>query len=488
MSDSRVLLNKITELRHRLAQAQGIVGEATRAAATLIPPPEGEPDQPIDAKLDDGNRRQTLLDAALRQISGPLPGADTIRPTQLTHRAKRLLERGRELIVRMREIAGDPLLSQGDAATETAEVGDPLLTHYRDTAAMTDVALRMVQAFPDAASEQLRLCEGLENILANISERLGSLETAMRHRRRELASRNHLASLLTQLFDGATLDLRPFVELTGALLEESMQTNALRFPHAVSREPAEWVAAHGLTTARIAIRIARHLPEWSGKLPDVAVASMIHDVGMIGVPIEILNSDQPLTDDDRRTVEGHARAGAELVSLRFPAIGSLTDAILSHHERLDGTGYPSGLRDGQVSSLARLIAVADVYAAMVCPRSHRPAFDPRSALTDTLMMAENGLLDRNYAEQLMRLSFYPVGSVVEMNDGAVGVVVATNMGRRDLDTPSRPVVAMLTDPTGHLLPIPVHLDLSNADGHAIIRTLTSPERQHLLGRRYPELV
>jgi hypothetical protein len=68
------------------------------------------------------------------------------------------------------------------------------------------------------------------------------------------------------------------------------------------------------------------------------------------------------------------------------------------------------------------------------------------------------------------------------------VVVATHTGRRDLDTPARPVLAILVDEQGQLLPVPQHRDLGEADGYAIVRTLSMPERRHLLGRRYPELI
>jgi hypothetical protein len=103
-------------------------------------------------------------------------------------------------------------------------------------------------------------------------------------------------------------------------------------------------------------------------------------------------------------------------------------------------------------------------------------------------MAEKGLLDRHHAERLLQLSFYPVGSVVELGDGAVGLVVATHSGRRDLNTPARPVLALLTDSDGRLLPAPRHLDLAQCQGRSILRSLRAAERKEILGRRYPELV
>ena len=158
-----------------------------------------------------------------------------------------------------------------------------------------------------------------------------------------------------------------------------------------------------------------------------------------------------------------------------------------HHERLDGTGYPGGLRDAHVAPLTRLLAACDVYAALCSPRLHRPARETRTALTDTLLMADQGTLDPREAERLLLLTFYPVGAVVELSNGAIGMVVATHAAPRDLNTPARPVVALLVDGHGRALPTPRHLDLAWSEGHGIVRTLRPAQRREALGNRYPEL-
>jgi HD-GYP domain-containing protein (c-di-GMP phosphodiesterase class II) len=204
------------------------------------------------------------------------------------------------------------------------------------------------------------------------------------------------------------------------------------------------------------------------------------------VPADVLSQPGPLDDDQRRAVEGHTRTGADLAARLWPAAGWLADAVLGHHERLDGTGYPGGLRDAQVSALNRLLAVCDVYAALCVPRPYRPARETRTALTDTLLLAEQGVLDRFHAERLLALSFYPAGSVVELADGALALVVATPLGRGDLNNPARPVVALLTDAQGRPLPAARYVDLAQVEGRSIVRSLSPAERRRLLARSYPE--
>src|SRR5207248_17876 len=162
-------------------------GEANQAAAALLgPEPAGGP---LDKRVAEGERRQALLDASLRQLSDG--AAAEIRPTQLISRVRHLLERGRGLIGRLRALADDPVLSRGDEVLdETAD--DPLLQCYRETASMTESALRLVQAFPDAPSAQLRLSDGLENILTAIGERADLLTHAADFRRGEANRRDTL--------------------------------------------------------------------------------------------------------------------------------------------------------------------------------------------------------------------------------------------------------------------------------------------------------
>jgi HD domain len=459
MSDTRALLGRISSLRQRL---EGLTGGAAEPGP--VAPGDAAPPQ---------------IDAALRRLGSDLPGADAIRPRLLTGRVRRLLERGRDLIGRLRELAADPMLA-GDSHD------DPLPAQLRQTAAIAETAVRLVQALPDVATVQLRLGEGLEGILETVADRVAGLGAAADGRRRRRARTDRLAELLTALTAGTLGELGPFAELAEELAEEARRGEAVQFLSEPADDPARFASAHALTAAGVVARVARLDPDWRAALREPVLAALLMDVGLLGVPAEVLAAAGPLTPEGRRLVEAHPRAGAELIAAGLPGASPLAAAVRDHHERLDGTGYPAGLLDAQIAPLPRLLAVADVYSALCCPRPHRAALDPRTAMTDTLLAAENGSLDRTQAERLLSLSFYPVGSVVELADGAVGVVVATPWGRRDLSAPARPVLALLTDGRGQPLPAPLHLDLAQADSRSIVRTLPPAERRALLGRRSPE--
>jgi HD-GYP domain-containing protein (c-di-GMP phosphodiesterase class II) len=365
---------------------------------------------------------------------------------------------------------------------------DPLANRYQETVAMAETALRMVQAFPDAPSAQLRLCAGLEAILGVTAERVAAIASAVQQRQCATAQLDTLDHLLTALHAGQALDIQAFVNLAEAILAEAQEGAALRFLSADARQPARFVASHSLTVAQVIARVTPHDPDFRGQPLEPVLAALLHDVGMLAVSPDILAHAGTMDDQQKRAIEAHTTVGAELMTRLLPTGAWLAEAAGGHHERLDGTGYPSGARDARIAPLTRLLSLCDTYAALCTPRPYRPARDTRTALVDTLMLAEQGALDRSLAERLLQLSFYPVGSVVELADGAVGVVVATHLGRRDLNSPARPVVAVLTDTQGQPLPTPRHLDLAMSAHQSIVRTLPAHERHELLGQRYPEWV
>jgi HD-GYP domain-containing protein (c-di-GMP phosphodiesterase class II) len=484
MADTRTLLSKIAALRQRLEQAQGLANDAGSELTSLVETGVNRTEQAptLEQQVRAVSRFDALFDTSLRQVTAttaPAPNG-TIWPKQLTARARRLLVRGRELLGRLRSVADDFLSSSAD--------DDPLAGLFREALAMVESGLRLVQVFPDTPSVQLHLCEGLEATLDLVSERLGLLTGVLGHRRAETACINTLAELLKRVEAGSVADLQPFVGLAEEVLAEARQAAPLRFAHAGPEDPARFVACHALTVARVIARLARHESAFHARPLEPVLAGFLHDVGMLRVPVEVLAQPSPLNLDQRRVVESHVRVGIELVSRLTPGGDWLIGATAGHHERPDGTGYPNGVREAHVGHLTRLLAVCDVYASLCTPRPHRPARDTRTALTDTLLLAEQGGLDRHHAERLLQLSFYPVGSVVELADGSVGVVIATHTGLRDFNLPARPVVAQLIDARGEIVPVSRYLDLAQCDGHSIVRSLPANKRRDLLGKRYPEFV
>lgn len=462
MTDTKLLLQKIAALRSRLD---------AEATAT------GDPAGAIEEKVRRGAVHNALIEHSLRVAEMADPKSPTSPVLRLTARGARVLRKGRDLLHALRALADD-------AEFQRAEESDAVARLHHEAMAMIEVLLRTVQAFPPAVSVQLRMCDGLEVVLGEVEKRIAVLHRRLAHRKQESARIDDLANYLRALATDQPVGLTPLLTLAGAIFDEAKAGQPLRFLYASPAEPARFAAAHSLTVAQILARLLLNDAEWTPQLQLALMATLVHDVGMVRVPAEVLLTPGALGPDERRLVEKHTAIAEAMLIKLWPGGGWPIEAAAHHHERSDGTGYPLGRRELQLSSFAKLLAVCDVYAALCAPRPHRPALDTRSALTETLLLAERDCLDKASAERLLLLSFYPVGSLVELSDGALAVVVATHPGQRGMTQPSKPIVSLISDAQGQPLSWPSVVDLLENTQRSIVRSLTAAERHGTLGKQF----
>lgn len=142
-----------------------------------------------------------------------------------------------------------------------------------------------------------------------------------------------------------------------------------------------YTRGHSERVGQASAMIARELGMADDRMEVVRIAGILHDVGKLGVPTRLLRKDGPLTPEERRIIELHPEYGHEMVrGIGF--LGEARSAILHHHERVDGTGYPYGLAGEQIPVLARVVAVADSFDAMTSTRSYSRARPVPVALTE----------------------------------------------------------------------------------------------------------
>jgi len=471
MTDTKELLQKIAALRMRLntsAEPSASTGAADPLAA-------------IEDKLQRGAAHNTLIESSLHAAGSSEPAPTMPATLRLTGRGARLLRKGRELLQGLRRIAEDAGYQQGEDA-------DGLVQLHREGTAMIEVILRTVQAMPASVSAQLRMCEGLEVVLGEVEGRIALLCGGLAHRKGTSKRIDELADYLRCLAANRPVGLAPLQALADVVLDEAKTREPLRFLHTSPSDPSRFAAAHSLNVAQVLARLLLDDGEWQGQLQLAIMAALVHDVGMTRVPADVLLTQGPLSSDQRRLIEKHTVVAEAMLDPLWPGGGWPIEAATCHHERNDGTGYPLGRREIQLASIVRLLAVCDVYAALCAPRPHRTAFDTRTALTETLLLAERDYLDKASAERLLLLSFYPVGSAIELNDGAVGLVIATHPGTVGMTHPGEPIVYVATDAQGQPLEWPTVIDLLEHPDRSILRSLSGAERRTLLGKQYPQLI
>jgi putative nucleotidyltransferase with HDIG domain len=140
-----------------------------------------------------------------------------------------------------------------------------------------------------------------------------------------------------------------------------------------------YTTRHSLHVGNLAGLVALHIGIEEPVLTDIRRAGLLHDIGMLAVPNTIVDKSEPLTREERLIVARHPSQALEILS-RVPLFSSVAKLAACHHERLDGSGYPRGLRGEQLSLGARIVAAADVFEALTSPRPHRERMTPDEAL------------------------------------------------------------------------------------------------------------
>ncbi len=154
-------------------------------------------------------------------------------------------------------------------------------------------------------------------------------------------------------------------------IKSSLQGIIESFAEAVEMKDPQ-TAGHQRRVAQLAVALAREMDFSLNRLAGIKVAALLHDIGKIAIPTEVLSKPGELTDLECEMIKSHCQVGADLLKeIDFP--WPVSQAILQHHERLDGSGYPAGLTDADIILEARILGVADVVEAMICDRTYGPA-------------------------------------------------------------------------------------------------------------------
>ena len=207
-------------------------------------------------------------------------------------------------------------------------------------------------------------------------------------------------------------------------------------------EPCRWAASHGLNTAQVLQRMLHPARHSSRHVLNALLAGLLHDVGMARLPVKVLCAQAKTDTTTRQQWRTHPQWLAERLRPHLkPDEFDVALAIAQHHERLDGTGYPLKLQSKQHLELGKQLAVAAAYAALCQVRPHRLAYSTRQATQLVLKEAQSGRLDLLAALLLLPWGTAPVGSQVELSDGATGEVISWDRIPTGTNA-MRPIVAL----------------------------------------------
>jgi hypothetical protein len=219
----------------------------------------------------------------------------------------------------------------------------------------------------------------------------------------------------------------------------------------------DYLAFHQARVAVMAMRIGANSGYDRARLASLGMAGALLDVGLWQMPEAILRKSDSLAGDELAAYRSHPRLSAELLRRWNAPDDRVVQAVLEHHEREQGQGFPQGLTGTSVDPNAKIIGLADLYAGLTVPATTRPRLRPHEAVREIVKSRHEAFPTPLVKALLSEISVFPPGTVVRLNTEEIGRVVAVNRNH-----PLRPRVEIMADSKGHRLPAPKVVDLSEA--------------------------
>ena len=206
----------------------------------------------------------------------------------------------------------------------------------------------------------------------------------------------------------------------------------------------DYFVSHSVNTAILSGVLGLGLNMDETDLVNLCTSALLHDIGLLRITPEIMNKPKELTEKEYKQIKRHPSFGMELLKNINNLPKSVPDVVYQHHEREDGSGYPEGIKGNEISQYAKIVAIVEVYEAIIHPRIYRTKESIPYKGVKKLIQEERNSLDSRFIKVFLNcITPYPPGSIVLLNNSEIGRVVAVNK-----TIPLRPVVQIFYDIKG----------------------------------------
>ena len=191
----------------------------------------------------------------------------------------------------------------------------------------------------------------------------------------------------------------------------------------------DYTYMHSVAVCALMVALSRQLGLSAADTREAGLAGLVHDLGKARMPLDVLNKPGALTPEEFTIMKGHPQAGHTML-VEGRGVGPIPlDVCLHHHEKVNGKGYPHGLKGEEISLFARMGAVCDVYDAITSNRPYKAGWDPADSIQKMAHWAKDGHFDERIFQAFVKsIGIYPTGSLVKLKSGRLGVVVEQGSG------------------------------------------------------------
>lgn len=257
-------------------------------------------------------------------------------------------------------------------------------------------------------------------------------------------ARNFIDGIFTGVRSGEEINLAEIKPVVGAMVNNIIHNPDAQLCLTQLKRRDEYTAQHSVNVCVLSIAFARHMGMEINDLNEIGMGAILHDIGKLRVPLEILNKPGKLTGEEFAIMKRHPELGAELLRKTAGIPHSVIEIVQSHHERHGGHGYPQGVSGKHVGTLCRMVSIVDVYDAISSDRVYHDGESPTETLLK-MYRARDRDFDHELLEQFIQcIGIYPIGSLVELTSGEVGITISVN-GKFRL----KPRVLLIMDGNGN---------------------------------------
>lgn len=262
-------------------------------------------------------------------------------------------------------------------------------------------------------------------------------------------------NIMKSYFRDCSFNMNQVTAIVILIMDELLSSGNILSNLSQIKSVDDYTFEHSVNVCILSLLAGIGLGYGMSQLKDLATGALLHDIGKLKVPAEILKKPQKLTPEEFEEIKKHTEYGYEILKNNKNISKVSAFIAYGHHERFDGTGYPLQLKGDNIHQYARIVAVADVYDALTSDRVYRKKVRAHEVVEYILSLSVNQF-DRDAVKSFISyIALYPVGTGVVLNTKACGLVVKAN---RNL--PTRPIVRIIFDEHNMMVAAKKEVDLS----------------------------
>lgn len=234
---------------------------------------------------------------------------------------------------------------------------------------------------------------------------------------------NKLDNIFDTIKKEDKLDVKELSNEMDSFVKEIIKTRNISAQMKLLKERDDYTFNHSLGVSILAITLGKWLGYDEKSILELSITGLLHDIGKLRIPEEIINKPSKLTQDEFELMKKHSLYGYEMVMESGGFSQDILLGVLQHHEKVNGTGYPEGLKGGDIHEYAKIIAVCDIYHALTSDRAYKYKDSPFD-VADYLRKESFQSLDPNIVGVFLKnISKFYVGNRVLLSDGSIGTII-----------------------------------------------------------------